>query len=438
MPTQAQPLDSEKVPRVLYLGFACIIFLLSVAGFAAFRSAHALREGLADLATDEFLISRLVHDVQVEQNVLTEVLHRLAYLPKKREDSVAIFEELEESVGEIERLAQQAHQVAGNRLWKDLQEALQRFSAEVRRILDTQKPVPPENQERLFLEHRQVVGLINELIRDCSERLTRAESEVEQQSRSLEFRAAAIIGAGLLLSVGCALATIWFVRRSIRRIQWHSDELARVSWQMIQTQEDAARRFSHELHDELGQALAALRANLATESTTDLETLRADCVGLVDECIGNVRELSQLLRPVLLDDFGLDASLRWLTEKFSQRTRIRVEYLSTCEERFADDTETHLFRIAQEALTNVAKHAKASEVHVSLGTFNGQVRLSISDNGRGIEPQIADPSGRPTLGLVGMRARARHCGGTLLVHAQPSGGVCVEARVPHRARLESV
>ena len=110
-----------------------------------------------------------------------------------------------------------------------------------------------------------------------------------------------MLGASLLLAITCAGTTILFVRQSIERLKWQSSELDRVSWHMLQGQEEAARRFSHELHDELGQSLAAVRSNLTQRRNRDLEMLRDDCLHLVDQSIANVRELSQLLRPVILE-----------------------------------------------------------------------------------------------------------------------------------------
>ena len=153
----------------------------------------------------------------------------------------------------------------------------------------------------------------------------------------------------------------------------------------------------------------------------------ADCLHLVDEAIGNVRQMSQLLRPTILDDFGLAAGLRWLCEGFAQRTGIDV----TCDARFAgrlpDEAETHLFRIAQEALTNVARHASAKHVRVRLEAIGDKVLLGIGDDGRGLGTAAANPRG---LGLIGMRARARSAGGDVEVRSRPGEGVLIEVRVP--------
>jgi signal transduction histidine kinase len=198
---------------------------------------------------------------------------------------------------------------------------------------------------------------------------------------------------------------------------------------MLESQETAARRFSHELHDELGQSLTAIKANVtALDPAAPPDPARLeDCRRLVDEAIQNVRELSHLLRPTILDDFGLDAGLRWLSERFGQRTGIEVDYRSSFQERLADQTETHLFRIVQEALTNVARHSGATRVAIELERNGNRVHLTVRDNGRGFSGN-GTASSKPGLGLVGMRARAESVGGELKIDS--SDGVAIGLWAP--------
>jgi two-component system sensor histidine kinase UhpB len=190
---------------------------------------------------------------------------------------------------------------------------------------------------------------------------------------------------------------------------------------MLETQEATARRFSHELHDELGGSLTAIKTNLTNAGPVE------DSLKLIDDAIDNVRTLSQLLRPTILDDFGLDAGIRWLTERFSERTHIDVDYRSHFDGRLADETETHLFRIVQEALTNVARHANASRITIFLRTESGKIRLTLSDNGRGLTAASPDHTG---MGLTGMKARARSAGGDCAISSTPGGGVTIDVTAP--------
>jgi len=433
MPFSFFRITERYVLRVLALGFVLVMVLLGAAGLIAVRQSQRIRQGVAQLARDQFLISRLRHDVQSEENTMTEVLHQLAQFHPRAPDKAALLRDLDESDRQIARLSKEARATVGVELWRDLEASVKAFTREAHRVLEAELPVPREKLESLFQHHDHVVELVNDLIQVTSVRLASAEHEIEQQSQDLSNDAALLLGSSFILAAICAMLTVAFARKSIHRIQWQSEELNRVSWHMLHTQEEAARRFSHELHDELGQSLAAVRSNLTKGATHDFAALRADCLHLVDESIANVRELSQLLRPVILDDFGLDAGLRWLTEKFAQRTQIQVDYASDCTARFADETETHLFRIAQEALTNIARHSDASRVKVAL-SCQGQEKiiLSIADDGKGLPPAIEGSLPNSSLGMVGMRARARQSGGELSVSDVAPHGVRIEAVVPVR------
>ncbi|MGH9640359.1 MAG: sensor histidine kinase, partial [Bryobacteraceae bacterium] len=168
--------------------------------------------------------------------------------------------------------------------------------------------------------------------------------------------------------------------------------------------------------------LSALRMNGSRERVDD-------CMALIDQAIHDVRELSQLLRPTILDDFGLDAALRSLAEGFSQRTGIDAKYTSEIgSRRLPDETETNLYRIAQEALTNVARHAEATSVNLDLHARAEDAKLTIRDNGRGFD--IAERRRPGGLGLAGMQLRARGCGGSFAMDAAKGRGVKIEVKCP--------
>ncbi|MBI4876191.1 MAG: sensor histidine kinase, partial [Acidobacteria bacterium] len=236
------------------------------------------------------------------------------------------------------------------------------------------------------------------------------------------------LGACLLAALLSAVLTVRMTTALFRKMEWQTAELGRVSWHLLEDQESAARRFSHELHDELGQSLTAVKANLAALSATSRDARLDDCGSLVDDAISNVRELSQLLHPPVLDDFGLDAALRWLAEGFTQRTGVGVAYESDFTGRLAEDIELHLFRITQEAFTNIARHAGASRVELALQQSASALVLRVADNGRGLVPASnASPKG---LGMIGMRARARSAGGELNLQSAPGAGLEIKVRVP--------
>lgn len=272
-----------------------------------------------------------------------------------------------------------------------------------------------------------------ELIRDNllrSERGAAIEGLIVMESKELIDRLTWVLGLCVLLAAGTASLTVWIIQRAFARLEWQSAELDRVSWHLLDGHEKMARRFSHEMHDELGQSLSGLRRMLNRPNAEDLPAIQRECVSIVDEVLQNVRKLSQALRPVILDDFGLDPGLRWLCERFSQRTQIPVEYRSNWSGRLDGPEETHLFRIAQEALTNIARHSDATAATICLNVTAGYIQLSIEDNGRGLSGSTTESS--TSLGMVGMRARARQIGGEFIVDNRKEGGLRLLVTAPLR------
>lgn len=260
----------------------------------------------------------------------------------------------------------------------------------------------------------------------------RVEALIFQQTQGLLVEMVWILGACLLLALLISAGTLTTLRRTFRRLAAQEDELAKVSWHLLDFQEKMARRFSHEMHDELGQSLLGLRRLLAQipekPASGRLAEIRRNGMALADEVIASARRLSQQLRPVILDDLGLDAGLRWMCESFIQRTGIAAHYCSNFEGRLEEQEETHLFRIAQEALTNVARHSGATAAWVTLQVRAGDVLLEVADNGRGLDPAV--PSSTGSLGMIGMRARARQIGGELEVEGRRGGGLAVRVVAP--------
>jgi signal transduction histidine kinase len=150
-------------------------------------------------------------------------------------------------------------------------------------------------------------------------------------------------------------------------------------------------------------------------------------MGLVDETVKTVRRIAADLRPGILDDFGLTAAIEWQLQQFKDRTGIKVDLEADVDEgRLSKDMATAGFRILQEALTNVVRHSEATAVTVVVQMSDGAFSLQVRDNGKGFRP---DPS-RKSLGLIGMRERARQMGGSVTVENAPGGGVSVLLKMP--------
>jgi signal transduction histidine kinase len=409
--------NRNMVIRMLVIGFSLVFLVLGIAAFVAVRDS-ALRADASQLVRDHLIHARLLHEVQAQEDILAYALHRIE-ATTDAEQKKQHAADLASANQAIQDLAREAQQTPHAEEWQLLALASQRFTELANTTLLEQENISPSLMDQLFSEHDQFVKFIHDLIQRNTEQWISADEKMDLQLSDLGSESMAMLVVCFLLAILFSSVTVMIVRKNIQRIEWQRDELNRVSWHMLQTQEETARRFSHELHDELGQSLAAVRSNLTNPADLD-QVHRADCLQLVDEAIANVRELSQLLRPVILDDFGLEAGLRWLAERFSQRSRIEVSVSSDLKQRPAPEIETHFFRIAQEALTNIARHSQATAVRISLKETKKQLTFVIEDNGVGISPNR--PENQTSLGLVGMRARARECGGLLyLTKTQPQG-----------------
>jgi signal transduction histidine kinase len=425
MSMPARPITHRTVLLVLVGGFACVILLLLAGAFAGVRSLRSIQENAASLLREQALAGSLIDELQSQQGNLTEVFSVLARDP----DSVnfeSLVKQLDEADRDIARIAAEGARTPERDLWSHLEDASKDFSAEARRLLSVPDPETFASID-LFRLHERFVSLAGRLMERSYRKVNLAQREIDARSRRLVSESILFLGASLLPALVLTGATVRLALGLTRRLEAQAEELSRVSWHMLENQETTARRFSHELHDELGQSLTAVKTSLGLLDGADPGRLH-DCLRQVDEAIGNVRQLSQLLRPTILDDFGLEAGLRWLCEGFSARTGLPVHFDSTAPGRLPDETETHLFRIAQEALTNVARHAHAKRVDVRLERSNGEARLTIRDDGCGL-PGRESP-GRRGLGLIGMRARARSFGGAVEVRSRPGEGVLIEVRAP--------
>ena len=205
-----------------------------------------------------------------------------------------------------------------------------------------------------------------------------------------------------------------------------------LSRKLIEAQEAERRAVARELHDDFGQVLTALKLNLQRRDRDDAET-----IALVDGAIARMRELAHDLRPPLLDEFGLEASLRWYVEREAKRAGLDFRLaLAPLARRPPIAVETTCFRIAQEALTNVVRHAQARLVEVELSEANGTLLLTVRDDGQGFDVAAARRRAAQggSQGLLSMQERATLADGDLDIDSTPSRGTAIRARLPLTAR----
>lgn len=204
--------------------------------------------------------------------------------------------------------------------------------------------------------------------------------------------------------------------------------LRQLSAKLIRAQDEERRRLARELHDSMGQYLAAMSMSLAAlvADTPSMDKKRADDLqNIIQLCLSETRTLSHLLHPPLLDEIGLNSAMKWFVEEFGKRSGIRVTLTSECQHRLPTLVETMLFRVVQEALTNIHKHSGSPTAEVLLRTNPPDVVLEVTDQGRGMPKELLERSGNrgsvAGVGLAGMRERVCEIGGNFNLQSGPQG-----------------
>jgi signal transduction histidine kinase len=245
----------------------------------------------------------------------------------------------------------------------------------------------------------------------------------------------------LCLGIGVAVAAVLRIRvlekrseEQHERSEESKSEMRRLSQQLVTAQEEERKRLSRELHDEVGQELTALRMEIAKAervcpaSGTALASQLAECKHLIETLIQTVRNLSMGLRPSILDDFGLGTALKWHAQDFTRRFRVMVNVaLEGDVDLLPEPHRTCVYRVVQEALTNCARHAQATQVGVSLRREARALRLLIHDDGVGLQGQTRNWDG---LGLLGIEERVKELQGVVTIHSTNGAGTTLRVEMP--------
>jgi signal transduction histidine kinase len=288
--------------------------------------------------------------------------------------------------------------------------------------------------------HAELAHLVSQLLiantEADDEATARARAVYDAVERQILWLNLGLVAVLTLAGGGVIVATL----RGIREIERVSAERRALSWRMIRLQEDVQSALARELHDDFGQLLTATGFGLARirrhveRGETPPETLADEITevqGLAQQVLEGIRDRSRALHPVVLDDFGLQHAVSSHVDLVRRQYDLRVDVATSGElPALAPDVATHLYRIVQEALTNVVRHAGASEVRVSLVSRTGDIIVAIEDDGRGLPETEVEASQRAGLGLTSMQERAALMGGTLTFGRSRLGGLRVEVRVP--------
>jgi signal transduction histidine kinase len=219
------------------------------------------------------------------------------------------------------------------------------------------------------------------------------------------------------------------VERRLKESVQAQASLQDLSAKLLRAQEEERRALSRELHDEVGQSFSAvlmeaenlLDLDPAPEVRPRLESIR----NVAEKCINEIRNMALLLRPSMLDDFGLVPALDWQARETAKRTGMHVQLNSDLTDELPEEHKTCIYRLVQEALNNCARHAQASTVQVAVHRETGKILLSVLDDGSGFDPRRVRG-----MGLLGMEERVRHLGGTFEVDSEPGRGTRVSIVLP--------
>jgi len=289
-----------------------------------------------------------------------------------------------------------------------------------------------------------IAGLSDEIQKVMAAAFNREQAEFAEANRQVRRRIWESAAFAVIVGLGIAMVSMWYVGRLEATIHEESAKVARnrqelrhLSGRLVRAQEDERRTIARELHDEIGQALTAVDVELSVAEraiTPEGKAVSAikEARAVTQRALAGVRDLSQLLRPSMLDDFGLPETLKWYLRKFSDRTGVRTELIAErLTERLPIDIEVCVYRAIQEAVTNVSRHARATSCHVFVQRLVSSIVVTVEDDGVGLQPMESGDSGkRDGLGLVGIRERVADLGGAFRIDGRSGKGTRLTIELP--------
>lgn len=468
-PSRRHVRPTSTIRGALGAGFAVVFGLWVLSGYELIRSLGEVEQRVTEMQEAS------ARGVATRSTVRTNVLLGSIYLRDALIDSGDISRdyyrrEIQQIRSEIEQLLP-AHLIEveleiERRHWADLQEKLQTYWSSLEVVFSPDLPRNTAEAASMLRRHvvparRDVLAVVDDL--SALQRLSQQRQQVEASLlyRSVRDRFLRNVTGAIVLGLLVACFAFWHVGRLEREIHrqrlseaYNRRDLERLSARLVDVQEDERRNLARELHDEVGQALTAIKmeVGVALRSTAADSRARAsleEARAIAETTLQGVRDLSQLLHPSMLDDFGLPEALASYVRGMSKRTGIRATFAhSGLEGRLPADVEVAIYRIVQEALTNVARHSGAHACSVGITLERGTLRLVIEDDGRGLSSSGTaaadrtsdgardDPGveGRPRtqrgLGLIGMRERAQALAGRFVIENRAEGGTRVIVTLP--------
>ncbi|MGB6941217.1 MAG: ATP-binding protein [Bryobacteraceae bacterium] len=432
---------------LLALGLAALLLVIGASAFAIWWSARnsqesvaALQrahmqagEALAAIRANVFLNAILTRDYLLD----SDSSHAKEYIDQFK----TIQANTDESFGTLEASGLDNEQQAA---LKQLRKELTAYWDPTEVVLDW-SPAEKRAQRSEMLRQRvrrrqEIFALAEQVEQLVTENFVRERERITTADRDFRMSVGWTTGIALLLGFVIAGGTLARMLALERQSQMAESQLRLLSGQIRTAQEHERKYLSRELHDQVGQMLTGLRMELASvarihgDSESEISSRIARAKGTVEQTLRIVRDIAMLLRPSMLDDLGLAPALAWLLKEVARSSGFEMNSdIDPAVDTLPDVHRTCVYRLVQEALTNVSRHAGAHRVEVSLKSARGWVTGRIVDDGRGFQRAAQKSIG---LGLLGMEERVREVGGSIRIESAPGKGTRVEFRLPCPAPAE--
>ena len=449
-------LERISIRTALAIGFAVTLGLWLYTDYAFTRRIDTLEHEAAAVAARYMRAQELLSTVRA-QVLLSSVRVRDALLDPQPE-SLRQYREQVDAAYRIVRMALTDYEpvmgsVGESDQFKRLQAEVEQLHLSSTAVLDDAVGKNPaqirEVLNRSIAPRREAALSISEEIQTINRRaFVQQQQDITDIHRAAEMESRQQLGIALVIGLGVVLLTSWYATRLEGRLRVQlerdtrmSQELHDAAAKIITAQEEERRTISRELHDEVGQMLSALKVEIEVaqreiDSGHSNSTTLSEAAEIADGTLKTVRNLTQLLHPAALDDLGLaaaiDSSLRGLARRRDIRAELHKHHLP---ERLPREVELAAYRIVQEAITNVGKHANAREVHVHLTHFKDRLLIEVEDDGVGFVEDIDRPIIARGLGLISVRERASRLGGTFNILSSPGQGTKLIVTLPERGVL---
>ena len=429
--------------RSVFLAGALTTLLLVIAGLAAavwsnarsaqersssLHSVHvATGAALATIRSNVYLAAILTRDYLLDPDPThaREYVAQFATIQKNTEDAFQLLEASGQDEQQKKALQQLRDQLAD--YW-DPTEIVLDWTPEEKRTQRTQM------LRQRVRQRQEAFALATQLERLMTDNFIRERERIKSADQEFRWSIGWIAAIAMLLGLGIAAVTVTRMSAMEKQSTAAEARLRLLSTELRTAQERERKYLSRELHDQVGQMLTGVRMELASmarllaDSESELSSRIARAKGTVEQTLRIVRNIAMLLRPSMLDDLGLTPAITWLVKEISRSSGIEITAdIERNVDSLPDAHRTCLFRVVQEALTNVARHSGAQSAQVTVAIGGDWVVCRVSDDGKGFDAGERRPRG---LGLLGMEERVRELGGSMNISSAAGLGAKIELRLP--------